>query len=127
MSANACCLCDSCVPAGTRLEKESPIVDMKACKNAAELQGMRNCHLRDGAAVVEFMCWLEEAMAVGQQGITEVDIDLKVTECRAQQALYVERSFPSIAGVNENGAIMHYRYAPFATMAMSQNLDAVMA
>lgn len=50
----------SAICAEQRVDKESPIVLMKACKNAKELQGMRACHVRDGAAVVEFLAWLDE-------------------------------------------------------------------
>ena len=35
---------------------------MKACKNDAELSGMRACHYRDGAAVCEFFAWLEDEL-----------------------------------------------------------------
>jgi Xaa-Pro aminopeptidase len=52
----------SCVTKDIRLEKESPITIMKACKNEAELAGMRECHYRDGAAECEFFAWLEEEL-----------------------------------------------------------------
>ena len=84
---------------------------MKACKNPAELEGMRACHVRDGAAVVEFLCSMEAFFGDGSLGktISEYDIDLRVTGFRARDPLFVERSFPTIAGANDNGAIMHYR------------------
>lgn len=50
----------SAISADQCVDKESPIVLLKACKNASELQGMRACHLRDGAAVVEFLAWLDD-------------------------------------------------------------------
>jgi len=53
----------STIPAEHRLAMESPIALLKACKNSAELQGMRACHLRDGAAIVEFLAWLDERYA----------------------------------------------------------------
>ena len=37
----------------------------KACKNAAEIAGMREAHLRDGAAMVEFLAWLDRAGRTG--------------------------------------------------------------
>ena len=89
---------------------------MKACKNAAELEGMRACHVRDGAAVAEFLCTVEAFFAIrdydssgSSKVISEYDIDLQVTGFRARDPLFVERSFPTIAGANDNGAIMHYR------------------
>ncbi len=39
----------------------------KSVKNAAELAGMREAHLRDGAALVRFLCWLEKTIASGKQ------------------------------------------------------------
>ena len=44
--------------------------------------------------------------------ITEVLLDEKVTAFRAQLSpgMFLEPSFPTIAGVNGNGAIVHYRY-----------------
>ena len=43
--------------------------------------------------------------------ITEVLLDEKVTGFRAQLSpgMFLEPSFPTIAGVNGNGAIVHYR------------------
>jgi Xaa-Pro aminopeptidase len=90
------------------LEKSSPIVIMKACKNSAEILGMRNSHVRDGAAVVEFLSWLEEYLLQGNS-ISEYDIDLRLTAERAKDSKFLEPSFSTIAGVNENGAIIHYR------------------
>jgi Xaa-Pro aminopeptidase len=93
-----------------RLDAESPIVLMKAIKNEAELNGMRQCHLRDGAAFVEFISALENDLKLKQnKSLTEVDIDLRLTASRASFAKFLDLSFPTIAGINENGAIVHYR------------------
>lgn len=37
----------------------SPIVAAKAIKNGAELEGMRQAHLRDAVAICDFLQWLE--------------------------------------------------------------------
>lgn len=92
----------------SRYEKPSPIILMKAIKNEIELKGMRACHLRDGAAVIEFLSWLEEHLSSGQT-ITEYEVDLQLTASRAKFDHFLEPSFATIAGVNENGAIIHYR------------------
>jgi Xaa-Pro aminopeptidase len=34
-------------------------------KNAAELAGLREAHLRDGVALVQFLCWVEKTVAGG--------------------------------------------------------------
>lgn len=96
------------VDGSRRLDKESPIVVMKACKNDAELEGMRACHLRDGAAMAEFFAWLEETLATGRS-VSETEVDEKVCEFRESFGKWLEPSFPTIAGVNSNGAIVHYR------------------
>ena len=51
----ACCA--QCVPAGQRVEKAGPIALLKALKNPVEQEGMRQCHIRDGAAVVNLLAW----------------------------------------------------------------------
>jgi hypothetical protein len=37
----------------------SPVVAAKAIKNEAELEGMRQAHLRDAVAICDFLNWLE--------------------------------------------------------------------
>lgn len=96
------------------MDNESPIVLLKACKNPAELKGTRTCHLRDGAAVVEFLAWLDAQFGTREgdaASISEVALADKLESFRAHCGLYLEPSFATIAGVNENAAIIHYRYA----------------
>ena len=122
------------VPAPHRIERESPITLMKAVKNAAELAGMRACHLRDGAAVAEFFAWLEEELprrggsGGGAEAITEVELDERVTASRAalSPGTFLEPSFPTIAGVNSNGAIVHYRAVVETAKALSPGGDLVL-
>ncbi|MBE0553135.1 MAG: aminopeptidase P family protein, partial [Rhodobacteraceae bacterium] len=78
----------------------------KARKNAAEIAGMREAHLRDGAAMVEFLCWLD---ARPQSSLTEISV-VRALEGfrRATNALH-DISFDTICGSGPNGAIMHYR------------------
>ncbi|MGA0542273.1 aminopeptidase P family protein [Neotabrizicola sp. VNH66] len=78
----------------------------KAKKTAAEIAGMRAAHLRDGAAVVEFLCWLDRE-APGTLTETQVVRALEGFR-RATNALH-DISFDTICGSGPNGAIMHYR------------------
>lgn len=79
----------------------------KARKNAAEIAATRAAHLRDGAAVVEFLCWLDHTAPKG--GLTEIDVVRAVEgQRRATNALH-DLSFDTICGSGPNGAIMHYR------------------
>lgn len=89
------------------LDAQNAITPMKACKNDAELKGMRDAHIVDGAAMAEFMAWLEQTLET--RTVSEVEVDLVLTGCRAKQPGFLEVSFPTIAGVGSNGAIIHYR------------------
>ncbi|WP_099244951.1 aminopeptidase P family protein [Pelagimonas phthalicica] len=87
-------------------EAQDPILLPKARKNAAELEGSRQAHLRDGAAIVRFLAWLD-AQPVGS--LTEIDVVKQLEgERRATNALR-DISFETISGAGPNGAIVHYR------------------
>lgn len=92
------------------IEKESPIAMMKAVKNHTEIEGFRHAMLRDGVAMVKFLKWLEEVVAQGEQ--TEMSIDEKLYQFRAEQDLFRGISFDTIAGYAEHGAIVHYEATP---------------
>ena len=78
----------------------------KARKNAAEIAGMREAHLRDGAAMVEFLAWLDR-QPMGTLSEIAVVSALEGFR-RATNALH-DISFDTICGSGPNGAIMHYR------------------
>ena len=78
----------------------------KARKNAAEIEGAAAAHLRDGAAMVELLCWLD-AQAPGS--LTEIDVVTRLEECRRRDNALQDISFDTIAGTGPNGAVMHYR------------------
>lgn len=88
----------------------SPIPAMKAVKNATEIQGYRYAMLRDGVAMVKFLMWLKPAVEAGGQ--TEISIDKKLTSLRAEQPLFRDISFDTIAGYAAHGAIVHYEATP---------------
>lgn len=78
----------------------------KACKNAAEVEGAAQAHLRDGAAMVEMLCWMD-AQAPGS--LTETQVVRQLEETRRRDNALQDISFETIAGTGPNGAIMHYR------------------
>lgn len=88
----------------------SPIPAMKAVKNKAEIEGYRSAMLKDGVAMVKFLKWLKPAVAAGGQ--TEISIDEKLTSLRAEQKLFRDISFDTIAGYAQHGAIVHYEATP---------------
>lgn len=89
---------------------KSPIPKMKAVKNAVEIEGYRRAMLRDGVAMVKFLKWLKPAVEAGGQ--TEISIDKKLTDLRAEQQLFRDISFDTIAGYQAHGAIVHYEATP---------------
>lgn len=96
--------CQEIVAAG------SPIPAMKAVKNKAEIEGYRSAMLKDGVAMVKFLKWLKPAVEAGGQ--TENSIDEKLTSLRAEQKLFRDISFDTIAGYAQHGAIVHYEATP---------------
>lgn len=78
-------------------EIRSPIGDSKAVKNETELEGMRSCHIRDGAALIEFFAWLEEQLVVKKAAIDEVEAADKLEALRAKQKDFVGLSFSTIS------------------------------
>ncbi|KAL0304718.1 UNVERIFIED_CONTAM: Aminopeptidase P2 [Sesamum angustifolium] len=99
----------SCGP--TAVYRSSPVSLAKAVKNEAELEGMRNCHLRDAAALAQFWAWLEEEIGNGVI-LTEVDVSDKLVEFRSRQDGFIGTSFDTISGSGANGAIIHYKPEP---------------
>lgn len=96
--------CQEIVAAG------SPIPAMKAVKNTAEIEGYHSAMLKDGVAMVKFLKWLKPAVEAGGQ--TEISIDEKLTSLRAEQKLFRDISFDTIAGYAQHGAIVHYEATP---------------
>ena len=92
------------------IEAESPVKRMKTVKNGTEIEGFRQAMLKDGIALVKFLKWLKPAVEAGGQ--TEISIDQKLTALRAEQPLYRDISFDTIAGYQAHGAIVHYEATP---------------
>jgi Xaa-Pro aminopeptidase len=91
----------------------------KALKNPAEIEGMRVAHLRDGAAMVEFLAWLDGALP--GRDLSEIDV-VRALEGfrRATNALH-DISFDTISGAGPNGAIMHYRVTEESNRSIGQD------
>jgi Xaa-Pro aminopeptidase len=103
---------------GTVTEAPDPAVLPKARKNAVELAGARRAHIRDGAAMVRFLAWLDRVGPTGT--IDEIAAAEKLHALRAETAAadgseLVDISFDTISGVGPNGAIVHYRVSPKTT------------
>ncbi|MCV6587234.1 MAG: aminopeptidase P family protein [Marinibacterium sp.] len=88
------------------VDGDDPCALPKACKTAAEIDGAAAAHLRDGAAVVECLAWLD-AQPAGT--VTETQVVTQLETCRRGDNALQDISFETIAGTGPNGAIMHYR------------------
>lgn len=83
----------------------------KARKSAAEIAATRTAHLRDGAAMAEFLCWLDaraDAVCQGQR-VTEIAVVKALEGFRRATNQLHDLSFDTICGAGPNGAIVHYR------------------
>ena len=97
------------------VEEESPVKRMKTVKNPTEIAGFRSAMLKDGIAMVKFLKWLDGvygANGANKPYETEISIDRKLTSLRAEQPLYRDISFDTIAGYGHHAAIVHYEATP---------------
>lgn len=88
-------------------EARSPIADAKAVKNASELEGMRQCHIRDGAALIQYFAWLEHELLSGSW-IDEVQAADKLEQIRSKGEHFRGLSFDTISSTGPNAAVIHY-------------------
>jgi len=90
---------------------EDPAIKSRAIKNKTELDGARNAHLIDGAAMVQFIAWLKNN---GAAGLDEITVAKKLEQIRSEtgklnQNPLKDISFDTISGSGPNAAIIHYR------------------
>lgn len=89
-----------------QLFAESPIAEMKAVKNSVEIEGFKKAMLAEGLAMVKLLHWLKPAVEKG--GVSELDVDHKLTEIRSEDETFRGLSFATISAYGKNGAIVHY-------------------
>ncbi|XP_071913487.1 aminopeptidase P1-like isoform X1 [Coffea arabica] len=95
-------------------------------ENPVEMDGLKKAHIRDGAAVVQYLVWLDKQMQelYGASGyflevenikkdvntirLTEVSASDKLEQFRASKEHFRGLSFPTISSVGPNAAIIHY-------------------
>ncbi|MGY6532135.1 aminopeptidase P family protein [Glycocaulis sp.] len=79
----------------------------RAIKNAVEIEGARQAHIRDGAAIVRFLHWLDTEAQSGE--VDEIGAAVQLETFRKRSDLFRDISFETISGAGPNGAIVHYR------------------
>lgn len=106
--------------AGARLQRgPDPCQLPKACKNAAEIGGMRKAHVRDGAALTRFLAWISREAPNGQ--LTEIDAAEALAGYRRQTGSLVDLSFDSISAAAHHAAIPHYRVTRSSNRAINRD------
>ncbi|MGJ8612106.1 MAG: aminopeptidase P family N-terminal domain-containing protein, partial [Octadecabacter sp.] len=94
-------------PTVKTVEGQDPCILPKARKNSVEIEGSRQAHLRDGAAMVRFLAWLDLEAPKGN--LTEIDVVTALEGFRRGTNALQDISFETISGAGPNGAIVHYR------------------
>lgn len=95
---------------GGLVKERSPIQLMKACKNAVEIQGTINAHIRDGVAETRFLAAISEQGAAAK--LNEISASDLLEKFRREGQYFKDLSFDTISGAGGNGAIVHYRATP---------------
>jgi Xaa-Pro aminopeptidase len=111
---------DRLTRAGAKIKRAADPVQLpKACKNPVEIEGTRKAHVRDGAALSKFLCWLAREAPGGQ--LTEIDAAKALEGYRAQTGALRDLSFDSISGAGSNGAVVHYRVTKSTNRPINNN------
>lgn len=90
-------------------EVRSPIGDAKAMKNDTEIAGMAACHIRDGAALIEYFAWLEDQLVNQSAKLDEVEAADKLEQIRSTHEHFAGLSFDTISSTGANAAVIHYK------------------
>lgn len=109
-TANAWCQLALERAGATLMAGADPVIMPKACKNAVEVQGMRDAHVRDGVAETRFLAWLDAEVAAGRL-LGEAALADRMFAFRAEQDRFQETSFDTISAAAANAALPHYHYA----------------
>ena len=99
-----------CQEAGAELiAGEDPVLTPKARKNPVELQGIRNCHVRDGTAVTRYLAWMDREVSNGRL-YDEAQLADKLEAFRREPGDLHDLSFDTISAAGANGALCHYNH-----------------
>jgi len=116
----AAAIFDRLTKAGAKIRRApDPVQLPKACKNAAEIEGTKKAHVRDGAALSKFLSWLAREAPNGH--LTEIDAAKTLEGFRAETGALRDLSFDSISGAGSNGAVVHYRVTKATNRPINNN------
>ena len=111
-TANAWCQLSLKAAGAELIAGDDPVILPKACKNAAEIAGMRNAHLRDALAMVRFLAWLDHEVAAGRL-YSEGELSDRLFEFRSALDHFRGPSFDTISAAAGNAAMCHYNHLNF--------------
>ncbi|SEK31855.1 Xaa-Pro aminopeptidase [Roseovarius azorensis] len=100
-----------------RVWGEDPCILPKARKTDPEIAATRAAHLRDGAAICEFLAWFDDQPP---GTLTEIDVVRRLEACRAATGGLIDISFDTIAGSGPNGALPHYRVSEASNRTLAE-------
>eukprot|EP01133_Synstelium_polycarpum_P004320 gene4320-5046_t len=111
----------NCVSACNVVDRANPILLAKAIKNQVEVEGFRQCHIRDASALIKYLAWLENEIVVKNVTThTEFTVAEHLETLRAALPDYISLSFDSISSIAGNGAIIHYKPEPETAKPISK-------
>ncbi|MCC5996567.1 MAG: aminopeptidase P family protein [Oceanicaulis sp.] len=103
---------------GAAITRQSdPVALPRACKNAVEIEGARQAHIRDGEALVRFLHWLDTEAQSGH--VDEIEAALKLESFRKSLPELKDLSFETISAAGPNGAFPHYRVNTASTLKLA--------
>ncbi|KAI0084760.1 Creatinase/aminopeptidase [Irpex rosettiformis] len=99
---------------------QSPIADFKSIKNPTEIEGFRQSHIRDGAALARYFAWLEKKLNEGVE-MTEYQVAEQLEKYRSEGDLFRGLSFDTISATGPNGAVIHYSPDPVGSAIVKKD------
>ena len=87
------------------IDSMNPTVMAKAVKNPVEVENMKKAHIKDGAAMTKFICWLKKN--IGKIPMDEVSVSDYLETLRKDQGC-LDLSFSTISAYGANAAMCHY-------------------
>lgn len=101
-------------------QENTPVATTKMRKNPTEVEGMKNAHIRDAAALITFLAKLDKGVKAGEKW-TELSAAQELEEHRREQQYNRGLSFDSISGSGLNGAIIHYSVTNLTSIDITTN------
>ncbi len=97
----------SCDIGNDIIECDNPTLLLKSVKNDIEIANIKEAHIKDGVAMVKFMCLLKKGFEAGWN-LTEISLSNKLQELREKDKGLIDLSFNTICAFKDHGAMMHY-------------------